>query len=415
MEVAMLTEIYPRVHARYSSLRVLGPHLNGFVAWLHAQGYPRHRICMRLRAARRLDARLRRRRIRRPAELTATALRAFAPKDSQDDSDLASLVYSLVRFFTTQHVLAVAPPTPGEELVAAYAAHLADVRGFAVSTIAQHTATVRAWLDHVDPKGVLARLCARDLRPIEEFLETMGARVSRESLQHTVAHLRGFLRFLAMRGMAPADVAARIDTPRVYRGERLPRALPWDTVLTFLKSLDRTTPMGRRDYAMFLLITTYGLRTSEVVALTLDDVAWREGQLRVPRPKMRSPLTLPLTPEVGAALLAYMRDGRPQLPHRQIFLRARAPAGTLKPTAVTEAFQGRVRRSGLSIPYQGPHCLRHSLAVHLLRQGTPLKTIGDLLGHRSAESTCVYLRLHVEDLRDVALDLPGTAQTAGAR
>jgi site-specific recombinase XerD len=115
---------------------------------------------------------------------------------------------------------------------------------------------------------------------------------------------------------------------------------------------------------------------------------------------------LPLTAEVGAAILAYLRDGRPTLPHRQVFLRSRAPAGTLKPTALTEAFQGWVRRSGLPIPYQGPHCLRHSLAVHLLRQGTPLKTIGDLLGHRSTESTCVYLRLHVEDLRDVALDLP---------
>src|SRR5689334_5366043 len=99
MEVAMLTEIYPRVHARYSSLRVLGPHLNAFVAWLHAQGYSRHPICMRLRAARRLDARLRRQRIRRPAELTAAALRAFAPKDSQDDIVLASLVHSLVRYF----------------------------------------------------------------------------------------------------------------------------------------------------------------------------------------------------------------------------------------------------------------------------------------------------------------------------
>ena len=97
--------------------------------------------------------------------------------------------------------------------------------------------------------------------------------------------------------------------------------------------------------------------------------------------------------------------------HREVFLRVRAPAGPLAPTAVTEAFQGWTRRSGLPIPYQGPHCLRHSLAVHLLRQGTSLKAIGDLLGHRSAESTCVYLRLHVEDLRDVALDLPPEARS----
>jgi len=339
-------------------------------------------------------------------------LLTFAPKDSQDDIELASLVRSLVGYFEAQHLLAPAVTPAGLEILTTYRSYLADVRGLAVHTIDHHAATVREWLVYLGSAQALARLRTLDLRMIEDFLVVVGARLGRESLQHTVAHLRAFLRFLEMRSLAPADLAARIDTPRVYRDERLPRALPWETVLAFLKSIDRTTPMGRRDYAMFLLIATYGLRTSEIAALTLDDVAWRDQQIHVPRPKVRASLTVPLTTTVGAALLAYLRDGRPPLPVRQLFLRARAPAGTLKPTAVTEAFQGRVRRSGLAIPFQGPHCLRHSLAVHLLRQGTPLKAIGDLLGHRSAESTCVYLRLHVEDLRDVALGLPTAARTA---
>jgi site-specific recombinase XerD len=177
-------------------------------------------------------------------------------------------------------------------------------------------------------------------------------------------------------------------------------------VQAVLAAIDRSTPMGRRDYAMFLLITTYGLRTSEVAALRLDDIEWRAGRLRVPRPKVKTPIVLPLTKEVGAAIIEYLRRGRPDLPHREVFLRVRSPAGTLKPTAVTEAFQGWTRRAGLPIPYQGPHCLRHSLAVHLLRQGTSIKAIGDLLGHRSAEATCVYLRLNVADLRDAALEVP---------
>jgi site-specific recombinase XerD len=164
--------------------------------------------------------------------------------------------------------------------------------------------------------------------------------------------------------------------------------------------------MGRRDYAMFLLITTYGLRTSEVAALRLDDIEWRSGRLRVPRPKTKTPIVLPLTKVVGAAIADYLRRDRPRLSYREVFLRVRAPAGVLKPTAVTEAFQGWARRSRLPIPYQGPHCLRHSLAVHLLRRGTSIKTIGDLLGHRSSEATCVYLRLAVDDLRDAALEVP---------
>ena len=168
-------------------------------------------------------------------------------------------------------------------------------------------------------------------------------------------------------------------------------------------------------------MATYGLRTGEVVTLTLDDVEWRAGQLRIPQRKTRGSLWLPLTDEVGTALLDYLRHGRPVLnvrrqrvpfrggparSYRELFLRCRTPTGVLKPTAVTEAFQAWSKRSGLAIPYQGPHCLRHSYAVHLLRSGLSLKTIGDLLGHRTPESTCVYLRLAVDDLRDVALPLP---------
>jgi site-specific recombinase XerD len=157
---------------------------------------------------------------------------------------------------------------------------------------------------------------------------------------------------------------------------------------------------------MLLLIATYGLRTSEVVALTLEDIEWRRGELRVPRRKVEGALLLPLTDPVGAALLAYLQQGRPAQATRVVFLRHRPPAGLLKPTAVTDVFQARVRRSGLAIPFHGPHCLRHSLAVRLLRQGVSLKAIGDVLGHRHAESTCMYLRLAVEDLRSVALSLP---------
>ena len=112
--------------------------------------------------------------------------------------------------------------------------------------------------------------------------------------------------------------------------------------------------------------------------------------------------------------MSYLREGRPALPQREVFLRCRAPAGVLKPTAVTEAFQGWARRSGLKIPFQGPHCVRHSYAVHLLRQGTPMKTIGDVLGHRNAESTCVYLRLAIDDLREVAIPLPSGAGSCAA-
>jgi site-specific recombinase XerD len=403
----MLEELFPRVHSRYRSLPILGSTLDGFATWLVQRGYPRRPVCQKLRTARRIERALQQRGVRQLREVSREGLRACAPACSQDDRDLAGTVRSLTRYLDEREFFPV-PDSPGriETKLGCYRTYLEAVRGLAASTVAQHLRTASQFLEQVDYEAQRARLAALTPGDIEAFVRAAGERLSRESLQHEVSHLRSFLRFLATRGEAPSGLETQIDTPRVYRGERLPRALPWETVRAFLDSIDRSTPMGVRDYAIFLLITTYGLRAGEVVALTLDDVEWRVGRIRVAQRKTATPLLLPLTDAVGEALLDYLRRGRPALPHRRLFLRCRAPAGVLKPTAVTEAFQGWSRRSGLAISFQGPHCLRHSYAVRLLRQGIPLKTIGDVLGHRSAEATCVYLRLAIDDLRDAALPLP---------
>jgi len=205
-------------------------------------------------------------------------------------------------------------------------------------------------------------------------------------------------------------VDMHIDSPRCFREERLPRALPWQSVRSLLYSINRSTPKGRRDYAILLIIATYGLRAGELAALKLDDLSWRSRTIRVPRPKVGSPLSLPLTDEVATALLAYLRRGRPPSAYRDLFLCSRVPFGPISSTTVGDAFDVWARRAGIRLPAHagGPHCLRHSVAVHLLRRGVSMKAIGDLLGHRSAESTCVYLRLQIDDLRDVALPLPST-------
>jgi integrase/recombinase XerD len=408
-EVAMLAKIYPRFHARFAALPLLGPHLDGFVVWLCSQGYPRLPIRLRIRETRRLEARLRRRGVHGLGVVSFSQFLAFLPPASRGDVYLAALVRTLAQYFDERNLFARFPATAHEQMIVAYRAHLGRVRGLADSTVAQHCYTASELLTFLNFDGDHAVLRRVGPRQIEEFVRVAGARICRASLQHTVAQLRSFLRFLASRDQVAGGLDSSIDTPRLYRGEQLPRSLPWETVQAFLGAIDRSTPKGRRDYAMFLLIATYGLRTSEVAALRLDDVEWRAGRIRVPRPKTQTPIVLPLTEEVGAALLDYLRNGRPDLPRREVFLRVRAPAGPILPTAVTNAFQDW---SGtLAIPYQGPHCLRHSLAVHLLRQGTSLKAIGDLLGHRSAESTCVYLRLHVDDLRDAAIDLPQEARS----
>ena len=421
----MLRELYPKVHRRYSSLPVVGAILDGYGAWLVKRGYSTDRLRDHLRAARRLVRELQTRRVRTLAALTRRRLRACAPADSQQDPNLTALIHQLGRYFETE-LPVYSPPalTCVEQRLAAYTTYLEQVRGFARSTCTYHRRTVAEFLTHLGYERCPTRLASVSRCDLEAFVRIVGPRQTRASLQHVVSHLRAFLRFLAARGEIAPGLETQIDTPRVYRGEQLPRALSWDTVHAFLQAIDRTTPMGRRDYAMFLLIATYGLRACEIVALTLDDLEWRARRIRIPQRKTRGTLWLPLTDQVGTALLDYLRHARPALAvrrqriafrgeptpaYREVFLRHRTPAGVLKPTAVTEAFQGWVKRSGLAIPFQGPHCLRHSYAVHLLRSGVALKTIGDLLGHRTLESTSVYLRLAVEDLREVALDLPAQA------
>src|ERR1019366_10211200 len=113
---------------------------------------------------------------------------------------------------------------------------------------------------------------------------------SRASLQHQIPAVRDFLRFLATEGKTRPGLDSQIDTPRLYRLEQLPRALPWETVRALLRSMDRASAMGLRDYAMFLLIATYGLRSSDVVGITLDDIRWRQGKLRIQHPKTSSTL-----------------------------------------------------------------------------------------------------------------------------
>jgi site-specific recombinase XerD len=287
-----------------------------------------------------------------------------------------------------------------------YGLYLGSVRNASRSTLVQHAGTVSRFLSQLGYEENPSSLTEVDLNAVEMFIRMRSKSLNRASLQHEIANLRSFLRFLAVRSQVRPGLDKLIDSPRLYSGEQLPRSIPWETVQSLLASIDRTTPIGLRDYAILLLIATYGLRGSEVVALKIDDIQWRAATIRIPSCKTVSPPLLPLMDAVGESLVAYLRRGRPQLLHRQIFLRHHAPAGPLKPTAVAEVFQKWVRKSGLNIPYKGAHCLRHTIAVHLLRNEVPLKTIGDLLGHKSAESTCTYIRLAVEELRDVALSLP---------
>jgi integrase len=417
MEDSMLTTLFPIAHSRYASLPVLGGILEDLCSWLEVRGYPPSAIRRRVAAAPLLDECLQRRGIHSLIGCTGAELRAGFPAQRRWTPVIAcALGRSLLEYLVGRGNLASTAPTESELLVQAYCKHLGQVRGLAKSTVVRHGIIAGDFLRSIRYDSDVGQLARVQITELENFLTQAGARVGRITMQKVVAVLRSFLRFSAMSGKAPVGLAQQIQSSRSHRGERLVRALPWKDILLLLRAIDRSTEKGCRDYAILLLIATYGLRRCEVAGLALDDVRWRARVVSVPRPKVGTPLALPLTDEVATALASYLHYRTAEYSERRLFLRVRAPRGPIEPTAVTDVFYYWAARAGLRVPeVSGPHCLRHGLAMHLLRQNTPLKIIGDLLGHRSAESTGVYLRLQLEDLRDVALPLPVNDLNAGVR
>lgn len=415
----MLQALFPQVQGRYSSLPLLGSIIDSFATWLAERGYRKSTLRVMLRPMVQIDRWLRRHDVERISDLDVDILEACWTTYHPRSSNIGGVIRALAKYLDSLGVLQhsqVDPQTPSEQLVSAYAEHLDKVRGFSQSSIRNRLRTASQFLGHIRHDAQSPGVHGVTPSDIESFVRQRGHELTRASLQQLVAHLRGFLRFLAMVGKVSPSLAEAIDTPRIYRREKLPRSLPWETVKALLESIDRSTGDGLRDYTMLLLIAAYGLRVSEVAALTLDGIHWRQRWLQVPQRKSRSPLPLPLTDTVGSALVHYLREGRPKdVTSRHLFLRSRAPIEPLKPTGVTMVFERWARRSGLEIPFFGAHCLRHSYAVHLLRSGASIKTIGDLLGHRYVDSTSGYLRLATEDLRDVALPMPKTSPAASER
>ena len=283
-----------------------------------------------------------------------------------------------------------------------------DLRGLAPNTRRHARAEARwllRWMREHDKRA--ATLSVADL---DAYIAWRSQGKRRTGIAEMVSCVRGVLRHLYRSGLMPVDLSGEITGPAIYALEGIPSTIRAEDVQRALKALKQDhTALGRRDYAIWMLLVTYGLRAGEIKALKLSDIHWRGERLRIRHAKTGAYSELPLLRAPADALLDYLRYGRPASPARAVFLRAQAPL----PGAEPEYEPARHRDRGGSPPWAcvpagrcGPHALRHARAVSLLRGGVPLKVIGDVLGHRSERSTAVYLKLATEDLRSVALDLP---------
>ena len=295
------------------------------------------------------------------------------------------------------------------DLLAEYRGRLSTYDNLAPSTIVGRLEEAERFLIWCADRGALSDTLELSVGDVDAFVQHRASGMRRTTCSHMTRLLRSFLQFLHTAGKVPVDLSAQVVVPTLYQYEFLPSILDADQVAAVLREARKDrSPKGRRDYAILMLLATYGLRGGEVVRLQLTDVNWRADTLSIVHSKTRMCTTLPLVPQVGEALLAYLRKGRPKVASREMFLRLKAPFIRLKgPSSLYDMVREHIAAAGVRpIGKQGSHLFRHARAVTLLRAGVHVKTISDLLGHRTLKSTSVYFKLQSEELRSVALPLP---------
>jgi integrase/recombinase XerD len=298
------------------------------------------------------------------------------------------------------------PPTvssPHMGLVEDYLQRLQELRGLCRNSLMLKRVPCQALLTFVAAEGMTD---LHSLRPetIHQFLAHLAKTCHRRSLRSRCSIRRDFLAYLHRRGMVPVNLAGVVVTPRVYQGEHCPRFLTRAEIEAVLAVIDRQTPTGRRDYAMVLLLAVYGLRAIEVIHLRLDDLDWHRQLLHIRHRKAGNDTTYPLSVPVGAAILAYLQQGRPVSTHREVFLSVLAPFAPLTPGGgLSDQVRMYLAKAGIRVARSGTHSFRYSCAQRLFEEGLPLKTIGDYLGHRDTRTTQHYTMLTLDQLREVAL------------
>ncbi len=295
---------------------------------------------------------------------------------------------------------------PAMAVLRDYAAHLGQHRGNPEVTIRKKLDQVGKLFEHLRRSGKSWRRLS--LPDIDEFLIECAGHYARSTTADIASTVRSFVRFLLASGRIRTDLADGVISPVQPRFERPRRALPWEDVQRLLRAVDTSTPHGLRDYALLLMMSTYGLGAGEVIGLQLQDIDWNAGTLQMSRPKTGVNFMLPLLPPVAKVLARYLRHGRPShTPTRHVFVQMKVPFGALTASsAVRHVLIKHAKVAGIQAPYLGSHVLRHSNAARQLDVGTKARVLSDLLGHRDPDSVSAYVRIATQSLREVSLPVP---------
>ena len=395
----------------------LGPHLEDLVAEIQRQGYRPLTVRRYIQAADMLSVWMKRRGVS-AEDLDEVAVERFVRSLGRCRSprvrlgrlpEVASGARKVAGVLWQQGIAGrrrvTATESDTDRWLRSFDEHLARVRGLGSGSRRNYLRNARAFIDAkfgVDPID-WSTVTAGD---IAAFVTRQAARLKPSSCKAPVTATRAMLRFLVFSGAAIEGLDGAVPTIRQWKQAALPRHLTADQVEAVLTCCSQGTPGERRDRAILLLLVRLGLRGGEAVAMQLDDIDWREGVIRVRPGKSGQERLLPMTKEIGEALVSYVTDGRPPSTDRRVFLRLIPPYRGLRPCTVTGIAKTALKRAGITGVPLGSHTLRHTAATLMVRQGVPFKEVADVLGHALLETTMIYAKLDLESLSGVALPWP---------
>jgi site-specific recombinase XerD len=393
----------------------LAPHLDRFATLLAHQGYCRAEGRRRVRLVADLSHWLAERRIRLEQfdeHQTTAFIQTRWKTYSKKGGELRTLKLLLWHLRQTGVIPIPRPPlmrSSLERLVGEYEQFLLQQRGLLPQSARTYLPVVRRFLRHRFSDGQV-RLRHLQAGDAANFILQTSERCGRRSLQATTNVLRGFFRFLLQHGHITTPLANAVPTVAARRLAELPKSLEPVQIRKLLRSCDRRRKVGRRDYAILLLLARLGLRAGEVAQLCLEDIDWRVGEVSV-RGKGRRVDRLPLPHDVGRAIANYLKT-RPSVgSSRKVFLLSKAPyQGFAGSSSVGELVRRNLERAHLDPPHKGAHLLRHGLATRMLRGGASLTQIGQILRHQRAQTTQIYAKVDLNALRGLAQPWPGGAR-----
>ena len=293
-------------------------------------------------------------------------------------------------------------PWPLRDLAPGFLEHLRDERGLRPDTMRGYEHHLRVFERFLQSEAT-SDLTTLTPAIVGRFLVESTTGLSPLGRQGRAGVLRVLLRYLHRQGILTSDLSRAVPRGHTYKQAAIPRAIPWSEIERVMAGVDRRSTCGKRDYAVLMLLATYGLRSQEIAALELSALDWPRSRFHVLGRKAGNSTTYPLSAPVGEAIIDYLRNGRPQCEDRHVFVSLTAPFRGVGHSAISARAGLYLRRAGIQVRRPGSHTFRHSCVQRLVEADVPFKQIGDYVGHRSETATQVYAKVALHKLRALTL------------